>query len=139
MEIAAQIESYESQRIHLIDLLNPLLEESIVGQSRAIQKMLMVNLVDSYKTFNKVCQRNKENYIRIAERQMEEDLEVINSLTKKIDKISIGNFYQTNKRDKPERGNDKVEIMENIPYQRMERQFLNKQITQHQNDFFRLL
>lgn len=44
-DIAHQIKTYENQRIDLIDLLNPLLEDSIAGQSRALQKMMMVNLV----------------------------------------------------------------------------------------------
>jgi translation initiation factor IF-1 len=39
--------------------------------------MMMVNLVEAYKTFAKVCQRDRENYIKIAEEKMEEDMEVI--------------------------------------------------------------
>jgi hypothetical protein len=45
-----------------------------MGQSRALQKMMMVNLVESYKKFTKVCQRDRESYIKIAEEKMEEDM-----------------------------------------------------------------
>jgi translation initiation factor IF-1 len=48
-----------------------------MGQSRALQKMMMVSLIESFKKFAKVSQRDRENYIKIAEEQMEEDFEAI--------------------------------------------------------------
>lgn len=54
--------------------------------------MMMVNLVESYKKFVKTLQKDKQNYIKIVQEKMEEDLEVIQTLTHNIQKININNF-----------------------------------------------